>query len=207
VGAVKLPELLNAASLGAFSQSLKAEAGPWLLEGQCLGMDPSAQGQLEPMLAVLQLLHGGPASLAFVRGKALGGGLGLVAACDWVCAHPQARFGLPELTLGLLPGCIAPALMARVGAGGLRRLAVGAASISAEEAMQMGLVDEVCERPQRAFRHLSRLDPHALRALRRLMQPDYRAQLRAGATLSARFIAAAGPRLERSAAGEAPWSE
>lgn len=204
---MKLPELLNAASLGSLAQALKADVGPWLLEGQCLGLDPSAQGELEPMLAVLQLLHGGAASLAFVQGKALGGGLGLVAACDWVCAHPQARFGLPELTLGLLPGCIAPALMARVGSGGLRRLSIGAASISAEQALQMGLVDEICERPQRALRHLGRLDVQALRALRHLMQPNYRAQLRAGATLSTHFIAAAGPRLARSAAGEAPWSE
>ncbi|MDR7570901.1 MAG: enoyl-CoA hydratase-related protein, partial [Armatimonadota bacterium] len=52
--------------------------------------------------------------VARVHGAALGGGVGLVAACDLAVAHPDASFGLPEVRLGLAPAMILPFLLRRV---------------------------------------------------------------------------------------------
>jgi enoyl-CoA hydratase/carnithine racemase len=83
--------------------------------------------------------------LAAVRGFALGGGFELVLACDLVVAADNARFGLPEARLGLLPGGGAtqrlPRLVGRLRANELimtRRI------LTAAEAYAWGLVNRVC---------------------------------------------------------------
>jgi enoyl-CoA hydratase/carnithine racemase len=83
--------------------------------------------------------------VAVVRGFALGGGFELVLACDLVVAATNARFGLPEARLGLLPGGGGtqrlPRLVGRLRANELimtRRI------LTAEEAHAWGLVNRVC---------------------------------------------------------------
>jgi enoyl-CoA hydratase/carnithine racemase len=84
--------------------------------------------------------------VAAVRGFALGGGFELVLACDLVVAATNARFGLPEAGLGLLPGGGAtqrlPRLVGRLRANELiltRRI------LTAAEAHAWGLVNRLCE--------------------------------------------------------------
>ncbi|HET6396144.1 MAG TPA: enoyl-CoA hydratase-related protein, partial [Pseudoxanthomonas sp.] len=54
-------------------------------------------------------------TLARVHGPAFGGGVGLVACCDIAIGTPQARFGLTESRLGLLPAVISPYVVAAIG--------------------------------------------------------------------------------------------
>lgn len=82
--------------------------------------------------------------VAAVNGFALGGGCELALACDFIYASENAKFGLPEVTLGLIPGFGGTVRMAR--AIGLRRakeLTFTGAMVSAAEALQMGLVNKV----------------------------------------------------------------
>ncbi len=96
------------------------------------------------LAAMLQALDELPVPLiGVIAGNAYGGGVGLAAVCDIVIATPAATFMLSETRLGLIPATIAPFVMRRIGAAGLRRFALTAARFSAAEAAAIGLVSEV----------------------------------------------------------------
>jgi methylglutaconyl-CoA hydratase len=82
-------------------------------------------------------------TLARVQGAALGGGLGLVAACDMAVASEAASFSASEARLGILPAVIGPYLVNAVGLREARRLALTASRIAADEALRLGLVQRV----------------------------------------------------------------
>lgn len=77
-----------------------------------------------------------------VRGAAMGGGFGLVCVGDVILADETAKFRLPETGLGLPPAQIAPFLVSRLGLSKARRLALTGASLRAQEAVDVGLIDE-----------------------------------------------------------------
>jgi enoyl-CoA hydratase/carnithine racemase len=78
--------------------------------------------------------------IAAVHGYALGGGLELALCCDLMVAEPGARLGLPEVTLGLLPGGGGTQRLTRlVGAVRAAELLMTARRISGEEAVSWGL--------------------------------------------------------------------
>lgn len=82
-------------------------------------------------------------TLAVVHGSALGGGTELALGCDLVLAGASARFGQPEITLGVFPP-IAAALFPRlIGSQQAARLLFSGETISAEEAARLGLVTAV----------------------------------------------------------------
>jgi len=82
--------------------------------------------------------------VAAVNGAALGGGLELALACDLVVASDQARLGLPETTLGLVPGFGGTQRLAlRIGVAKARELIYLGRVIDAGEALRIGLVDRV----------------------------------------------------------------
>lgn len=81
--------------------------------------------------------------IAAVQGVALGGGTGLAAACDFVLADDSARFGLPEVDVGLWPCTLLPALVRAVGLRKAYELALLGARIPAREAQTLGLVNRV----------------------------------------------------------------
>ncbi len=83
--------------------------------------------------------------IAIVQGPAFGGGVGLASVCDIVLAAREAKFALTETKLGLIPATIAPFLVARIGHGNARRLALNASPFNAEQALAIGLVSEIHE--------------------------------------------------------------
>lgn len=82
-------------------------------------------------------------TLARVQGAALGGGVGLVAACDMAVAADAASFSVSEARMGILPAVIGPHLVNAVGLREARRLALTASRIDAAEALRLGLVQRV----------------------------------------------------------------
>jgi enoyl-CoA hydratase len=82
--------------------------------------------------------------LAQVQGFALGGGCELAMACDLIYAGEKAKFGQPEVGLGVIPGFGGTQrLKRRVGAGKCRELIFRGHVIDAKQALQIGLVDDV----------------------------------------------------------------
>ena len=82
-------------------------------------------------------------TLARVQGAALGGGVGLVAACDMAVASDATSFSVSEARMGILPAVIGPHLVNAVGLREARRLALTATRIGADEAQRIGLVQRV----------------------------------------------------------------
>ena len=82
-------------------------------------------------------------TIARVHGAAFGGGVGLVAACDIAIGVPEAKFGLTESKLGLLPAVISPYVVAAIGPRQARRWFATAEIFDAAEAQRIGLLHQV----------------------------------------------------------------
>ena len=82
-------------------------------------------------------------TVAVVDGLALGGGCEIVCACDVVIASEQARFGQPEIKLGVFPPVAAILLSRIIGERKARELILTGELIDAQEALRLGLVNYV----------------------------------------------------------------
>jgi len=82
-------------------------------------------------------------TIARVHGAAFGGGVGLVACCDIAIGTEQAKFGLTESRLGLLPAVISPYVIAAIGSRHARRYFATAEVFDAVQAQRIGLLHEV----------------------------------------------------------------
>ena len=83
--------------------------------------------------------------IAVVDGPALGGGCELIAACDIVIASDRARFGQPEIKLGVFPPVAAILLPRIIGEKRARELILTGEMIDAAEALRLGLVNSVTD--------------------------------------------------------------
>lgn len=186
---VRLPQHLSAGSVDLLLLDLcaafDAPAGVVVLVGAdadtfCAGLALEAGGGecVETRAfasALASLLDAPKPTLAFVDGRALGGGLGLAAACDWVTATDRATFGLPELLWGSIPATIWPIMTTRMAEGMARRWTISAETRSAADALAAGLADEVVPAGRalaavnQTVRMLQRAEPGALRTLRHWM--------------------------------------
>ena len=82
-------------------------------------------------------------TVAAVNGAAVAGGAGLVSVCDLAVAVPGAKFGYPEVRRGLVAAIVMPHLLRHVGERAARWLLLTGELIDADEAMRLGLVNEV----------------------------------------------------------------
>lgn len=93
------------------------------------------------LLETLQMV-----TIAAVNGFALGGGLELALACDFIYASNQAKLGQPEVTLGIIPGFGGTQRLSRaVGTRLAKELITTGRFLDAEEALRIGLVNKVVE--------------------------------------------------------------
>ncbi|MBC8320313.1 MAG: enoyl-CoA hydratase/isomerase family protein [Bacteroidetes bacterium] len=84
--------------------------------------------------------------IAAINGFALGGGLELAMGCDFRIASTKAKFGQPEVSLGLIPGYAATQRLPRLtGMGDALYLLMTAEMIGADEALRIGLVQKIFE--------------------------------------------------------------
>ncbi|MEW2130486.1 enoyl-CoA hydratase-related protein [Streptomyces sp. NPDC005435] len=126
-------------------------------------------------------------TIAAVHGFALGGGFELALACDLIVADGTAVVGLPEVSVGVIPGGGGTQLLPRrVGAARAAELIFTARRVEADEAGRLGLVDQVVE-PGRdrdeALALAARIagnSPVGLRAAKRAMRLGVGLDLRAG---------------------------
>jgi cyclohexa-1,5-dienecarbonyl-CoA hydratase len=114
-------------------------------------------------------------AVAVVDGAALGGGCELVAACDMVIASERARFGQPEIKLGVFPPVAAIILPRVVGEKRARELVLTGELIGAPEALRLGLASygvnsaQLEQKTQEVLNRLRSLSAPALEATRRAL--------------------------------------
>jgi 3-hydroxyacyl-CoA dehydrogenase len=131
---------------GAVSAIVITCAGRTFIAGADItefGKPPAAPGLHE----VLDLIENSPKPVvAAVHGTALGGGLEVTLACHYRVGVKDARFGLPEVKLGLLPGAGGTQRLPRVvGVEKGLSMMVSGDPIRADEALKSGLIDEIVE--------------------------------------------------------------
>lgn len=80
-------------------------------------------------------------TIAVVHGAAIGGANGLLAACDFVLAHKDTVFSLSEVKIGIVPACISPYVMKRVGEYKSKELMLTGTRFNGKEAQKAGLVN------------------------------------------------------------------
>ncbi|MDP8956535.1 MAG: enoyl-CoA hydratase-related protein, partial [Actinomycetota bacterium] len=121
---------------------------------------------------------------------ALGGGFELALNCDFVVASRDAMFGLPEVTVGIVPGGGGTQQLARkAGAGRAKDLVLTGRRITADEAFQMGIVSRVVEREELAeatgqlAEEICRASPVAVREAKRAVDRGFEAPLEHGIEL------------------------
>lgn len=114
-------------------------------------------------------------TIAVVDGAALGGGCELVAGCDIVISSPRAKYGQPEIKLGVFPPVAAVLLPRVVGERRARELVLTGELFDAQEALRIGLVSHVVEssqletKLQEILSRLRELSAPALEATRRAL--------------------------------------
>ncbi|MCS7018917.1 MAG: enoyl-CoA hydratase-related protein [Cytophagales bacterium] len=91
----------------------------------------------------LQIYQTPKVVIAEVQGHAIAGGCGLATVCDWVVAVPEAKFGYTEVKIGFIPAIVMVFLLRKLGEGRAKELLLSGDLISAEKALQWGLVNEI----------------------------------------------------------------
>lgn len=127
---------------------------------------------------MFQLMNECPVPLiGRVQGAAIGGGVGLVSVCDIVVATGNAKFGLSEVKLGILPAVISPYVIGKVGETHARALFLTGERFGAERAVQIGLVHHLASEESQldplvddSIRQLLSSGPEAVRACKRLIR-------------------------------------
>lgn len=84
-------------------------------------------------------------TVARVNGPAIGGGTGFVSACDIVVASTEARFGLSEVKIGVVPAAISPYVVRRMGESRARQYFLTGERMDGRRALEVGLANIVAE--------------------------------------------------------------
>ncbi|NWY31157.1 ECHP enzyme, partial [Pheucticus melanocephalus] len=101
-------------------------------------------GALGPVVSLIESSE--KPVVAAIEGVALGGGLEVALGCHYRIAHVKARMGLPEVTIGLLPGAGGTQRLPRlIGVPAAMDMITTGKHIPATEALKLGLVDEIVE--------------------------------------------------------------
>jgi enoyl-CoA hydratase/carnithine racemase len=180
-GLAQLDALLTSAEDNKRCRVIVLESNPGVF---CRGMDleflvaHAGEDQSEKLRAYARCMERLRSSakvvVCLVDGEAIGGGVGLAAAADLVIATARTRFSLPECVLGLIPAMVLPLLCERMPVQKARWMALSSRSVKAEEALAIGLVDELVEGPieleqslRRIIKQLLRASPRAVARLKR----------------------------------------
>ena len=120
----------------------------WMKRAANNGVDDNLNDARALALMLRTLAEMKKPTVARIQGAALGGGMGLAAACDIAVASSKAVFATSEVKFGIIPSAISPYVLRAIGARQAYRYFQSAERISAERAREIGLVHEAVEADQ-----------------------------------------------------------
>jgi len=130
--------------------------------------------------------------IAAINGFALGGGLELAMACDFRTANTKAKFGQPEVNLGLIPGYAGTQRLSRlVGPGDALYLLMTADMFGAEDALRIGLVQKVfdpealMEETMKIAKNIASKGPKAVKLVKQVVRQGLAMDFDKGSELEA----------------------
>jgi methylglutaconyl-CoA hydratase len=115
----------------------------WFYSSEQLSLEQNTERYRHLANLLLKLYQLPQITIATVRGNVFGGGIGLMAACDFVLAEANTRFMFSEVKLGLLPATILPFVAKRLSVQNLRKWILTGNLFVVNEAHQIGLIDEI----------------------------------------------------------------
>ena len=140
----------------------------------------SYEENLEDTLRLAELMYSMYSSpkptIARVNGPAIGGGTGFVAVCDVAIAVETAVFSFSEVKIGVVPACISPYVVRRVGESACREFFLTGERLTAQRALHSGLVNQVVPEKEldatveERVKHLLSSGPYALNVCKQLLQ-------------------------------------
>lgn len=184
LNALLMQEMMEVLQLVETDEEVKVVVLEGLPDHFCTGMDFNAasEGSAEAIVGndpngyynLLKHFSGcSKVIIAKVEGKVNAGGIGLVAASDIVIADPGVTFGLSEALFGLLPACVLPFLIRRIGYQKAMWLTLTTQGVTAERAWQIGLADElttnISDSVRKNLLRLTRLDTATILSLKQYM--------------------------------------
>ena len=138
----------------------------------------------ETMVRLFRSLYEFPkVTIAAVNGAAIAGGTGLAVLCDFTLAVPEAKFGYTEVKIGFVPAIVSTFLLRQVGEKHARDLLLTGRIIGVEEALRMGLINEVVPadrlmtRARELAAQIMENSPTSLVMTKRLLSEHARAEL------------------------------
>jgi len=187
---------LSAALMQADSSSAQVVILTGAGKAFCSGMDLDNLKQLtgrtqeqnvqdsETMASLFRALYDFPKpTIAAVNGPAIAGGTGLATLCDFTLAVPEAKFGYTEVRIGFVPAIVSSFLIANIGEKRARDLLLTGRIFGADEALRLGLVNEIVppeqlmSRAQELAAQLLENSPASLQATKKLLSSYTRDQL------------------------------
>ncbi len=133
--------------------------------------------------------------IAAINGFALGGGMELTMACDFRIASSKAKFGQPEVNLGLIPGYAGTQRLSRLSnLGNALYLLMTADMINAPEALRIGLVQKVVEPEMlltetlKIAANIASKGPQAIKKLKHVVRQGFEMSFEKGAALEAKYF-------------------
>src|SRR5580693_3094582 len=115
----------------------------WMQQQARAGYDANLEDARRLAWMLRTLAQSPKPTIARVHGVALGGGMGLVAACDIAIATPEAKFGTTEVRLGLTPSTISPFVLNAIGERAAGRYFLTGERFDAAEAQRIGLIHDL----------------------------------------------------------------
>ncbi len=133
--------------------------------------------------------------IAAINGFALGGGLELAMACDFRIASSKAKFGQPEVNLGLIPGYAGTQRLSRlVGLGDALFMLMSGEMINPDDAHRIGLVQKICE-PEALLAETLRIagvvaskGPEAVAKVKYVTRKGYQKSMKEGSKLESELF-------------------
>jgi methylglutaconyl-CoA hydratase len=138
----------------------------------------------ETMVRLFRALYEFPrVTIAAVNGAAIAGGTALAVLCDFTLAVPDAKFGYTEVKIGFVPAIVSTFLLRQVGEKHARDLLLTGRIIGVEEALRIGLINEVVPadrlmtRARELAAQIMENSPTSLTMTKRLLSEHARAEL------------------------------
>lgn len=123
--------------------------------------------------------------IAAINGATIGGGMGFVGASDVVIASDKAKFSLSEVRIGMVPACISPYLIKRVGEGVLKELFISGMRFDSDWALRIHLInykvehEKLLDTAREKAKELCRCGPNAIAVCKQLFAKVPEMELRA----------------------------
>lgn len=112
--------------------------------------------------------------ISCVKGSVMAGGIGILAVSDFVYADNTATFGLPEALWGLVPACLTPFLIQRIGYRHAYQMALTTITYDADKALSIGLIDDIVANFEDELRRLclraNKLDGYSIQTIKSYYQ-------------------------------------